>query len=157
MQILSPAFHSGGNIPRRFTCEGDDISPQLLWTDAPKETKSFALVLHDPDSPRHNGFTHWVMYNIPPSVTALDENVPRQPAISGLGTQGKNDAGNIGYKGPCPNTGKHRYIFWFFSLRTELNLQPGATYEELKSALEGKIIEQTQLMGTYMKGEEKAA
>jgi len=157
MQIVSPAFKSGEDIPRRFTCEGDDLSPQLRWTGAPKETHSFALVMHDPDAPRHNGFTHWVMYNIPPNVNALDENVSRQPEISGLGLQGKNDGGEIGYKGPCPNTGRHRYIFWLFSLRANLDLEAGATYAQLKEALEGKIIEQAELMGTYAKGAEQAA
>ena len=157
MKLISSAFEAGGAIPRRYTCEGDDISPPLSWTGAPKETKSFVLILHDPDAPRRGGFTHWVMYDIPANVTALEENVPRQSKIPGLGIQGRNDAGNIGYIGPCPPSGQHRYFSWLYALRAGLNLPPGATYEQIKSALEKTVIEQTELIGTYAKGKERAA
>ena len=157
MKLISSAFQPGGAIPPRFTCEGDNISPQLSWTGAPKEAKSFVLIMHDPDAPRRGGFTHWVLYNIPANVASLDENVTRQPDIDGVGRQGKNDSGSIGYMGPCPPSGTHRYFFWLYSLRAALDLQPGATYEQVKSAIEAVVIEQTELMGTYAKGAAKAA
>lgn len=157
MKLTSPAFSNGDSIPKQFTCEGEDISPELSWTDAPKETKSFALILHDPDAPRENGFTHWVVYNIPPTVNRIAENVPRNGSIQGLGLQGRNDSGKVGYMGPCPPSGTHRYFARLYALRVELQLGPNATYAEVIAAMQGKIIEETELMGTYAKTEQKAA
>jgi Raf kinase inhibitor-like YbhB/YbcL family protein len=157
MKLTSSAFVHGSAIPSQFTCEGQDISPEISWADAPKETKSFVLVLHDPDAPRANGFYHWVMYNIPPRVERIPENAPKHATLPGLGLQGKNDAGKTGYMGPCPPSGTHRYFFRLYSLRESLDLKPGADYKDVLSAIEGKIIEQTELMGTYAKGQERAA
>lgn len=157
MQLTSAAFSHGEAIPTRYTCEGEDISPELSWSDAPKATKSFALILHDPDAPRENGFTHWLVYNIPPNVAAIEPNLPKEPVVSGTGMQGRNDAGEIGYMGPCPPSGTHRYFARLYALRDQLDLNPGASYPDVISAMEGKIIDQTELLGTYAKGSQRAA
>lgn len=151
MQLKSSAFRAGGAIPERYTCEGDDISPEFTWTDVPPGTKSLALILHDPDAPREGGFTHWVVYNIDPRLGQIDENVPKQEKLAGLGLQGKNDSGKIGYMGPCPPSGIHHYYARLFALDTELNLKPGASRQEVVSAMEGHILEKAALMGTYSK------
>jgi len=157
MKITSPAFSHEGSIPQRFTCEGQNISPALSWTDAPKETKSFVLILNDPDADQRNGFTHWLVYNIPPTVNHVDENVAANPSIPGLGLQGKNDSGKVGYMGPCPPSGTHRYFVRLYALRHELDLPASTTYSDLLAAMEAKIIEEAELMGTYAKGERKVA
>jgi Raf kinase inhibitor-like YbhB/YbcL family protein len=157
MQLKSSAFSHGEPIPKRYTCEGEDISPDLSWSEVPKETQFFALMLHDPDAPRVNGFTHWVLYNIPRNVTSLEADLPRQPVIPGIGMQGKNDAGRIGYMGPCPPSGTHRYFARLYALREPLPLEPGASYQQVLSAMEGKIIGQAELLGTYSKRSQKAA
>ncbi len=156
MRLTSSSFGPGGAIPALFTCEGQDISPEFDWTDAPRETKSFALIIHDPDAPIRNGFTHWVLYNIPSQIHHIGANQPRTPKIAGLGIQGKNDAGKIGYMGPCPPSGTHRYFIRLFALRTELGLKPGATRDELEDAIEGHAIEEAELMGTYTKAHTRA-
>jgi Raf kinase inhibitor-like YbhB/YbcL family protein len=151
MQLKSSAFRAGGAIPAQYTCEGEDISPEFSWTDIPAGTKSLALILHDPDAPRAGGFTHWVVYDIDPSLRQIDENTPREEKPTGIGLQGKNDSGKIGYMGPCPPSGTHRYIARLFALDTELNLKPGAAHHEVESAMEGHILEKAALMGTYAK------
>src|ERR1700747_1645814 len=90
MRLLSAVIQEGKPIPQRFTCEGENISPEFYWVDAPKETKSFVLILHDPDAPRDNGFTHWLLYDIPPDVTHIPENLPKQASVADSGLQGKN-------------------------------------------------------------------
>jgi Raf kinase inhibitor-like YbhB/YbcL family protein len=155
MRLLSSAFRNEEAIPRRFTCEGDNVSPDFFWEDAPVETKSFVLILHDPDAPRKDCFTHWLLYDIPPSVTRIHEGLPKQAPVADSGLQGKNDSGALGYFGPCPPSGRHRYFARLYALRKELGLAPGATVKEVQAALEGKVIEQTELMGTYAKGQKQ--
>ena len=157
MQLTSSAFQTGGAIPIRFTCEGDDISPEFSWRDAPAETETFVLTLRDPDAPRPGGFTHWVVYNIPASVGRVEENVPKRPTLTVLGLQGKNDSGEIGYMGPCPPSGTHHYFARLFALDTELKLRPGASHEEVRSAMERHILDRAEMMGTYTKKAEQAA
>jgi Raf kinase inhibitor-like YbhB/YbcL family protein len=157
MQLNSSDFTAGGAIPIRFTCEGDDVSPELSWKEAPPEAKSFALIMHDPDAPRTGGFTHWVLYNIPAEKGALEPEVPKREQIPGTGLQGKNDSGQIGYTGPCPPSGNHRYYIRLFALDQELKLRPGVTHDELTQVMEGHILERAELMGTYRKQAEKAA
>src|SRR5215468_11068765 len=152
MRLSSTAYQHEGAIPKRFTCEGDNISPELYWQDAPRETKAFVLVLHDPDARRANGFTHWVLYDIPGDVTRISENFPNSTSVTASGVQGKNDSGKLGYTGPCPPSGTHRYFATLYALREALGLEPGATAQEALSALDGKVIEQTELMATYAKG-----
>jgi Raf kinase inhibitor-like YbhB/YbcL family protein len=157
MQLTSSAFQAGGTIPIQFTCEGEDISPELAWRDFPEGAESFVLTLRDPDAPKAGGFTHWVVFNIPVSVLSVAQNVPKKSMVSNLGLQAKNDSGEIGYIGPCPPSGTHRYFFRLFALDRELNLQPGATHEEVRSAMEGHILDRAELMGTYTKKAEQAA
>jgi hypothetical protein len=157
MRLTSSAFGQQERIPTRYTCEGENISPELQWEEAPPRTKTFTLILHDPDAPRMNGFTHWMLYNIPSGITHLPENVPEGPRVSGLGLQGKNDAGKIGYIGPCPPSGSHRYFLRLFALSIELDLDPAASAQELQTALHDHIIEQAELMGTYAKLRAKSA
>ena len=157
MRIMSSAFREGERIPARYTCEGQNISPEISWDGAPAETRSLALIVHDPDAPRTNGFTHWMVYNIPAGTTEIPENIAEGSRVSGIGMQGKNDAGNIGYMGPCPPSGTHRYFLRLFALRKELDLPPGATATELQLAIHDHIIEQAELMGTYAKVRAKSA
>ncbi len=157
MQLVSSAFRSGERIPLRFTCEGENVSPELYWKEAPDKTKSFALILHDPDAPGAGGFTHWVLYNIPAERRHLAPTVPREEEIPGTGTQGINDAGQIGYTGPCPPFGTHRYYLHLFALDSELRLPPGLAHAELTAAMEGHTLEQAELMGTYARRKKTAA
>lgn len=157
MQLTSSAFEQGAEIPSYYTSDGDDVSPELSWNDAPPETKSFALIMHDPDAPRPGGFTHWVVYNIEPETSHIDENVPDEEQVADVGTQGKNDAGNTGYIGPAPPSGAHRYFFRLFALGTNLHLPPGATHKQVSAAIKGHILAQAELMGTYEKKSERAA
>jgi hypothetical protein len=157
MKVTSAAFSAGGPIPTRFTCDGEDVSPELTWTNAPPETSCFVLVLHDPDAPKAGGFTHWLVYNIPATVTRIAENVPHNASLPGIGTQGRNDSGKIGYLGPCPPSGTHRYFFRLYALNQVLDVAPGVTHRELVAAMAGQIIGQAELMGTYTKGAQRAA
>lgn len=156
MNLTSRSFTHGDPIPRQFTCEGQDISPELSWMDAPEETKSFALILHDPDAPRANGFTHWVVYNIPPNTSRLEEHSAKSPARPSV-IEGNNDSGKAGYIGPCPPSGKHRYFFRLYALDKQLDLPAGATRDQVSSAMEGHILAQAELMGTYEKAARKTA
>ncbi|MGA7293721.1 MAG: YbhB/YbcL family Raf kinase inhibitor-like protein [Terriglobales bacterium] len=151
MQLTSTAFKSGDKIPSRYTCEGTNVSPEFSWTGSPAEAKAFALIMHDPDAARPGGFTHWVLYNIPADTFRIPDAVPTQKAIAEIGTQGQNDAGKIGYTGPCPPSGTHRYVVRLFALDLILKLPPGAKHEELKDAMKGHILAQAELMGTCAK------
>lgn len=157
MQLTSSDFGPGGEIPTRFTCEGDNVSPQFSWKEIPEETQSLALTIHDPDASRPGGFTHWVLYNIPANKGGLDPEVPPDEQVPGTGVQGRNDHGEIGYTGPCPPSGTHHYCARLFALDRELSLRPGATRDELTEAMEGHILERAELIGTYRKKAEKAA
>jgi Raf kinase inhibitor-like YbhB/YbcL family protein len=158
MKLVCQEFQEGKPIPRRFTCDGENISPRFCWEGAPEETKAFVLIVHDPDAPKHDGFTHWLLYNIPPSVREVRENVPKaQAQVYGLGVQGKNDEGRIGYTGPCPPSGSHRYFARLYALREELNVEPGATAREVQSAMEGLLIEEAETMGTHARSRAQTA
>ena len=151
MRLVGTSIREGAPIPKRFTCDVEDISFEFSCEDAPKETKSFVLILHDPDAPRRNGFTHWLLCDIPPTVKSLREKLPKHVPVLIAGLQGKNDSGEVGYTGPCPPFCNHRYFARLYALRKQPDLQPGANAQELQLALEGKVIEQTELMGTYAK------
>lgn len=146
IELTSPAFQHGQPIPRRHTCDGEDISPALNWRNIPPGTKSLALIMDDPDAPRGT-WSHWVIFNIPPEVTGLPEL--RAGATAGLGLDGKNSWGRRGYGGPCPPQGTHRYFFRLYALDTLLRLQAGAVREEVLKAMEGHVLAQGELMGTY--------
>ncbi|MDB5490725.1 MAG: putative phospholipid-binding protein [Micavibrio sp.] len=150
MKLKSPAFRDSEDIPALFTHDGDNISPPLQWSGAPSDTASFALILQDPDAP--NGvFTHWILYNIPNIMRGLD----REVAVGGhYGThalQGTNSFGTIGYGGPKPPSGEHRYIFTLYALDIVLDLEEGALKEDLLGAMSGHILDQAKLTGLYAK------
>ena len=157
LQLTSSSFHPEGSIPSQFTCEGEDISPELTWKNAPSATKSFVLIVHDPDAPIAGGFTHWVVYNLPANVTHIAQGAPKSEKLPGGGIQGKNGYSQIGYLGPCPPSGTHRYYFYLYALDTELNLQPGATKDDVEKAMKGHVLEKAELMGKYKKSSGKAA
>jgi len=148
-QMTSTAFSSAEMIPRKFTCDGPDISPQLAWNEPPAGTQSFALITDDPDAPVGT-WVHWVLYDLPPSARSLDEAVPKQEQLPSGARQGRNDFGKIGYGGPCPPPGKpHRYFFKLYALDAKLNLKPGATKAGLERAMKGHILAQAELIGRY--------
>jgi Raf kinase inhibitor-like YbhB/YbcL family protein len=149
MTISSPAFSNGGDIAKKFTCDGTDISPQLVWTDPPAGTKSFALLTDDPDAPVGN-WNHWTMWNLPPNSRGLPENVSKKASLSDGSEQGVNDFRKQGYNGPCPPAGKpHRYYFKLFALDTKLTLKPAAGKKELEAAMKGHILAQAECMGRF--------
>jgi len=157
MQLSSSAFQQARSIPIRFTCDGENISPAFSWRGAPAQTKSFALIMHDPDAPGAGGFTHWVLYNIPASVAELPSNLPQVEQVGGKCVQGKNDSGKFGYIGPCPPAGTHRYLVRLYALDAELNLKPGASHQQLRDAMHGHVLSQAELTGTYTRTSQKAA
>jgi Raf kinase inhibitor-like YbhB/YbcL family protein len=148
--VSSSAFPEGGTIPAKYTCDGNDVSPPLKWTGVPEATKSLALISDDPDAPMGT-WVHWVMWNIPPSVQELAENVPPKPELPDGSRQGISDFGRPGYGGPCPPSGVHRYYFRVYALDTMLDL-PGSTRKaDLLRAIKGHILAEGQLMGKYSK------
>jgi hypothetical protein len=157
MELTSAAFQQGSEIPSYYTSDGENVSPELSWKDAPSETKSFVLIVHDPDAPRPGGFTHWLFYNIAPTTRHIEESTPKEEKVAGLGMQGKNDGGKLGYIGPAPPSGTHRYFFRLFALNSMLSLSAGASCHEVSAAIKGHVIAQAELMGTYEKKSERAA
>jgi len=145
MKITSPALQEGGTIPEKFSKNGQNVSPELRIEGAPPEAKSLALIVDDPDAPV-GLFTHWLVWNIDPKTTQLAEGSAPNGAV-----QGKNDFGDIGYGGPQPPSGTHRYYFKIFALNSSLDLTSGAKRKEVDAAMKGHIIAQGQLMGKYSK------
>lgn len=150
MKITSNAFENQRAIPAEYSCHGQDVSPALRWAEVPSKTKSLALVVDDPDAPMGT-WVHWVVYNIPVERTAFERAVPKTERLQDGTFQGKGSNGRIGYAGPCPPSGTHRYFFKLYALDAELSLRPGATKEQLLSAMQGHILEQSELMGTFSK------
>ena len=142
MKITSSAFHEGGNIPSKFTCDGSDTSPPLQITGVPSEAKSLVLIADDPDAPS-GLFTHWLIWNIPPQTNSISEgSAPKD-------VPGTNDFGKSGYKGPCPPPGTHRYSFKIYALDRELDLRGGAKRSQLDAAMKGHVVAQGVLVGRY--------
>lgn len=149
LKLTSSAFDLGGTIPRKFTCDGPDVSPALAWSDPPAGTQSFALITDDPDAPAGT-WVHWVLYDLPASARDLPENVPKQEELPNGARQGRNDFRRIGYGGPCPPPGPaHRYFFKLYALDAKLGLKAGATKAEVEKAMRGHILAQGELMGRY--------
>ncbi|MFH1194378.1 MAG: YbhB/YbcL family Raf kinase inhibitor-like protein [bacterium] len=148
MKITSPAFTEGTMIPARYTCDSINVSPQLEWTGAPQNTKTFTLICDDPDAPV-GIWVHWVVFNIPGSVTSLPEGIEPKDILPDGSKHGKNDFGKLGYGGPCPPGGTHRYFFKLYALDTELNLKPGIKKADLEKAMQGHVLAESQLMGKY--------
>jgi Raf kinase inhibitor-like YbhB/YbcL family protein len=147
-ELTSAAFAPGQPIPAKYTCDGEDISPPLDWQDPPEDTKSFALVVDDPDAPAGT-WVHWVLYNLPAESRNLPQAVPPDAAMADDGKNGKNSWKRLGYGGPCPPGGTHRYFFKLYALDTVLELDDGPGKDQLAQAMEGHILAQTDLMGTY--------
>jgi Raf kinase inhibitor-like YbhB/YbcL family protein len=147
--LTSKGFKQGDMIPSKYTCDGKDVSPPLSWGIVPDGTKTLTLIVDDPDAPG-GIFTHWVLFNLPATVTNLPEGVPRLDRLDGGGIQGKNDFGGKGYNGPCPPK-RHTYRFILYALDTELTLKPGATRENVLKAMEGHILARAELDGKYGK------
>lgn len=147
-ELTSPAFDHEGAIPPKYSCQGEDISPPLSWTEPPAGTKSFALIADDPDAPVGT-WVHWVLYNIPADAQELPEGVPAQDKLSDGSLHGRNSWRRYDYGGPCPPGGTHRYFFKLYALDTPLDLGPGARKKKLLNAMEGHILAQTELVGTF--------
>ena len=143
LTLSSPAFAYGETIPRRYTCDGEDLSPPLAWQNAPEGTQAWALIMDDPDAPMGT-WVHWVLYDLPAETTTLPEGV-RQAGIAG-----RNSWDRLGYGGPCPPPGKpHRYFFRLYALDAPLGLPPGATKAQVARAMQGHILAQAEWMGRY--------
>jgi len=148
IKITSSAFENGGLIPAKYTCDGEDISPPLQWDGVPEGARSIALICDDPDAPMGT-FVHWVLFNLPAATKELTEDVPADKTLPNGVRQGITDFGRIGYGGPCPPSGTHRYFFKIYALDMELALKAGAGKRELLKAMEGHILGQGQLIGKY--------
>jgi Raf kinase inhibitor-like YbhB/YbcL family protein len=156
LRITSTAFDNNGKIPPKYTCEGDDMSPPLEWSEVPEGTKSLALIVDDPDAPDparpQRVYVHWVLYNIPPTATRIDENA-WQSNLPGGTVTGINDWDKQAWGGPCPPIGRHRYFFKLYALDTTLDGISSARKKDVEDAMKGHILAQAELMGTYQKGD----
>ncbi len=152
MDLNSTAFEQGGEMPQQSTCEGDDLAPPLRWSGVPERALSLALIVDDPDAPDpaapKTTWVHWVLFDIPPGATALPEG--GQPLPDGT-REGSNDWRRTGYGGPCPPVGRHRYFFKLYALDTLLPALNKPTKAELERAMQGHVLAQAQLVGTYQK------
>jgi Raf kinase inhibitor-like YbhB/YbcL family protein len=142
LRVQSVAFANGGHIPPKYTCEGENVNPPLEVRGYPSGTKSLAIIMEDPDAPR-GVYDHWIVWNIPPNESIAEGSIP--------GTPGKNSFGNTGYGGPCPPNGSHRYFFRVYALDSNLDLAAGAGKEDLRSAMQGHVVAQGELMAHYKK------
>jgi Raf kinase inhibitor-like YbhB/YbcL family protein len=151
IKITSSSFAEGEPIPSKYTCDGENISPPLSWEKTPAGTKSSALICDDPDAPVGT-WVHWVLYDLPGTITELREGTETKEELLSGGRQGRNDFKQIGYGGPCPpKGGPHRYYFKIYALDRELNLKSGATKSEVENAMKGHILAEGKLMGTYQR------
>lgn len=147
MRITSPAFQAGGTIPEKHSCDGEDVSPALMFEDVPPAAKSLALIVDDPDAPMGT-WDHWIVFNIPPGVKGLKEGAGAG-SLPGQARHGRNSWKRNDWGGPCPPKGKHRYFFKLHALDVTLDLSEGASKAELLDAMDGHILERAELMGTY--------
>lgn len=158
LSLTSPSFSNGGEIPSEFTCEGKDCSPELAWTRIPDNTKSFVLIVDDPDAPDPAApkmtWVHWILFNIPASIRELAAAIPSTALPAGT-QQGINDWKRTGYGGPCPPIGRHRYFFKLYALDTQLQFVKPPKKADLEQAMAGHIVGQAVLMGTYKKHNRK--
>jgi Raf kinase inhibitor-like YbhB/YbcL family protein len=148
IELTSSAFDAGAAIPKRYSCDGDEISPPLQWADVPNGAKSLALLMEDPDAPSGT-FVHWTVFDIPPTAREFDQG--KTPAGS---HQGENSFGKTGYGGPCPPKGDkaHRYVFSLYALRAELSLEAGAKPDEVSAAVDKQAIARGEIIGTFKRG-----
>jgi Raf kinase inhibitor-like YbhB/YbcL family protein len=156
LKLVSGAFEQGASIPKRHTCEGEDLSPPLAWSGVPAGTRSLALIVDDPDAPDPAApkmtWVHWVLYNLPADTTRLDQGIA--PSALPAGTlQGKNDWKRTGYGGPCPPIGRHRYFHKLYALDAMLSDLKQPTKDQLLKAMQGHVLAQAELVGTYQKAQ----
>jgi Raf kinase inhibitor-like YbhB/YbcL family protein len=148
-QISSAAFSNGETIPKKFTCDGPDVSPLLSWKEAPAATQSFALIMDDPDAPAGT-WVHWILYNLPANTREIPEATEKQGQLAAGVLQGRNDFGKVGYGGPCPPRGTpHRYYFKLYALDTNLDLKAGAREPDVERAMKTHILAEADLMGRF--------
>jgi Raf kinase inhibitor-like YbhB/YbcL family protein len=150
MNLTSTAFSYGEFIPAKYSCNGEDVSPSLSWTEPPAGTQSFALIMDDPDAPVGT-WVHWVLFNLPASARGLSEGMPSDLKFSDGSVQGITSARSHGYHGPCPPSGTHRYFFKLYALDTTLPLTFAADKKEVLAAMDGHILAQAELMGKFSK------
>lgn len=154
MMLTSTVFFQGGEIPQRYTCDGQELSPPLVWSGLPAETRSLALIVDDPDAPDpaapETTWVHWVLYNIPPSVSELAEGMPAK-ALPQEARQGLNSWARTGYGGPCPPVGRHRYFHKLYALDSVLPDLGTPTKDKLEQAMKGHVLEQAELMVQYQR------
>lgn len=159
MQITSSAFQNGETMPKKYTGEGDDVSPPLQWTGAPDETQEFAILCEDPDAPQKTPFVHWLIYGIDSTTLSLPEAIPADQELSTPvhAAQGMNSFGRIGYNGPLPPVGHgpHRYFFRIYALNKKLGLKPGIDKDTFLKAAQNHIVAEAELVGTYERGQKK--
>lgn len=148
LEITSSAFSNGEMIPARYTCDGSDVSPDLSWRGVPNTAKSLALICDDPDAPMGT-WVHWVLFNIPAEAVGLPAEISSNATLENGARHGKNDFRRLGYGGPCPPGGTHRYFFKLYALDIELKLDSGITKAQLVEAMQGHILAEAQLMGKY--------
>ena len=148
MELKSSAFEAGGMIPKQYTCDGQDVSPPLSWSDVPNGAKSLALIADDPDAPMGT-WVHWVAWNIPATARVLEEHVPKRDSLPNGMKQGTSDFRRVGYGGPCPPSGTHRYFFKLYALDSAVTLPPSTTKKDLENVMQGHILQQAELMGKY--------
>jgi Raf kinase inhibitor-like YbhB/YbcL family protein len=152
LELTSDAFANGQSIPVKYSCKGKNISPTLAWNEPPIGTQSFALILDDPDAPMGT-WVHWVLFNIPANTRSLQEDlsIPGKNADPNAMYIGKNSWGDLRYGGPCPPSGTHRYYFKLYALDTTISLLPGASKEQVLKEMQGHVLAQAELMGTFSK------
>ena len=151
IQLTTTAFSQGQPIPSRYAYDREDLSPALQWSGIPAAAKSLALICDDPDAPKGT-WVHWVLYDLPAATAGLSEGVPKSPELASGAMQGLNDYKKIGYGGPCPPPGKpHRYFFKLYALDTKLDLKSGLTKKDILKAMDGHVIGEGELMGTYQR------
>ena len=151
LTLSSSAFRDGEKIPRRYTGDGEDVSPPLHWDGVPEEAKALVLICDDPDAPAGT-WDHWILYDIAPQITDLEEGIPPGEIVAGVGMQGRNDFGNLGYGGPAPPRGKaHRYFFRLYAVAAATGLRPGARKEEVLGEIRRHTLDRTELVGLYQR------
>lgn len=148
LTLESSEFKQGEEIPGKYTCDGENISPPLQWSGVPEKTRSFALIFDDPDAPSKT-WVHWVMYDIPVEKRVLGEHITTTAILKTGALHGLNDFKKYGYEGPCPPSGTHRYFMKLYALDKMLKAKPGLTKQQLLDAMEGHVLEKAELMGTY--------
>ena len=148
MRLTSPVFRHDGDIPSKYTCDGDDVSPPIEWSDVPSDARTLALICDDPDAPKKD-FSHWVLFNIPTTAGALPEHVAAKQELPDGSRQGKNDFGKVGYGGPCPPSGTHRYRFTLYAVDTDLGVPASSSRKDVEAALKEHVLETAQLTGAY--------